>query len=50
MTLNASPAMRRDLADDKRPARPRPDASDERLQALARDLIQAFARIGQRRF
>jgi len=34
-----------------RPAsRPRPSFSDERLQALAAELLQAFARIARRRF
>jgi hypothetical protein len=31
-------------------APPRPNLSEERLKALAADLIQAFARIGRRRF
>jgi len=30
--------------------RPRPDLSEERLQALAADLRRAFARIARRRF
>jgi hypothetical protein len=35
----------------RRPAvRPPPKLSDERLQALAEDLIEAFARIARRRF
>jgi hypothetical protein len=54
MSLNASSALRRDLADAKRPERPRqktcPPASDERLKALTAELIQAFARVGRRRF
>jgi hypothetical protein len=29
---------------------PRPSAYEERLKALAADLIQAFSRIGRRRF
>ena len=30
--------------------RPRPSFSDERLRALAAELLQAFARIARRRF
>ena len=42
----ASPSPRR----QRLPSSPRQVSSDERMQALSADLIQAFARIAQRRF
>ncbi|MGZ3273565.1 MAG: hypothetical protein ACXU82_11315 [Caulobacteraceae bacterium] len=46
MSLSASASLPK-----KRPTdRPRPSFSDERLQALAAELLQAFARIARRRF
>jgi hypothetical protein len=46
MDLTARPT-----SPQPRPAAPlRPNLPDERLKALAADLIQAFARIGRRRF
>jgi hypothetical protein len=46
MNLSASPST----SPNPQPSRPQPGPSQERLQALTADLIQAFARIGRRRF
>jgi len=46
MNQTARPAQPRTPPADN----PRPNLSDERLKALAADLIQAFARIARRRF
>jgi hypothetical protein len=46
MSLTASQTRPQRRPEDRRP----PNLSDERLQALAADLIQAFARIARRRF
>jgi hypothetical protein len=46
MDLTARPAR----PQPRPPEPPRPNLSEERLKALAADLIQAFSRIGRRRF
>ena len=46
MNLTVCPCRPRTQATEP----PRPNLSDERLKAVAADLIQAFARIGRRRF
>ena len=46
MNPTARPAPPRSQPADS----PRPNLSEERLKALAADLIQAFARIARRRF
>jgi hypothetical protein len=46
MNPTATPSPRR----QRPPSGPRQVPPDERMQALSADLIQAFARIAQRRF
>ena len=50
MNLTASQTLRRSRSETLPADRPSPSPSDERLQALAADLIEAFARISRRRF
>ena len=50
MNPTASPSLRRQRPQTRTVNSPRPAASEERVQALSADLIQAFARIALRRF
>jgi hypothetical protein len=50
MDLTVRPAHPQTGPQPRPPDPPRPRLSEERLKALAADLIQAFARIGRRRF
>ena len=50
MNPSTSPTLRRDRPDIHPMDHLRPKPSDERVQALVADLIQAFARVANRRF